>query len=215
MFLRARPQYARERTAAPATVSPRPGRTPQTGAPRPAIRARDRILMDQQTLLLAVVIAVGIWAGMRVLRQQRERQRPPAPPPQSLPSAERGTMPRIGEPHTMTPRQIRALKDNEFVFDRSWSREEAALVLDTVAYLRAACRRVTGSAGEPPPLEVQNELLRIILTDRELREHVRQWGMARRDDAGAGYIEATADELPVSHQSGRIAAEARRLLRLD
>ena len=61
-----------------------------------------------------------------------------------------------------------------------WSKEEAQLILDTVTYLRAVIYMVTDEAS--PPIEVQNEILKFILTDQELREYVYEWGLNRTRD---------------------------------
>ena len=70
-------------------------------------------------------------------------------------------MPRLGTPGTITRDQIK-LKDNDFTPERQWSKEEAQLILDTVTYLRAVIYMVSEEAS--PPIEVQNEILKFILT---------------------------------------------------
>ena len=120
-------------------------------------------------------------------------------------------MPRLGEPGTITFNQMKALRQNNFVPDKSWSREEAALILDAVIYLRAVCRTVASDDDGPAPLEVQNELLRVILTTEDVRDYVRRWGEARRE---AGHDEFTDDErkLPRNNQFETVAKAARKHL---
>lgn len=88
-------------------------------------------------------------------------------------------MPRIGMPGTITEGQIKELRRNLFNPSREWSFEEAALVLDTVTYLRAVCSKVIGKREQA--LEMQNELLTFILEDQDLRDYVHKWGKDRRE----------------------------------
>ena len=92
-------------------------------------------------------------------------------------------MPRLGTPGTITREQMRLLKDNDFAPERQWSKEEAQLILDTVTYLRAVIYTTTGEAS--PPIEVQNEILKFILTNDDLREYVYEWGLNRTRDEQA------------------------------
>jgi hypothetical protein len=55
-------------------------------------------------------------------------------------------------------------------------------------------------------LEVQNALLRFILTDQDLRDYVRKWGELRRDD---GAEDDDDPELMPNNQYERIAEAAR------
>ena len=100
-----------------------------------------------------------------------------------MPPEDPGSMPRLGTPGTITRDQIKQLKDNDFTLERQWSKEEAQLILDTVTYLRAVIYMVTDEAS--PPIEVQNEILKFILTDQELREYVYEWGLNRTRDEHA------------------------------
>ena len=93
-------------------------------------------------------------------------------------------MPRLGTPGTITREQIKKLKDNDFTPERQWSKEEAQLILDTVTYLRVVIYEVTGEASAP--IDVQNEILKFILTDDVLREHVYEWGLNRTREDQAG-----------------------------
>jgi hypothetical protein len=87
-----------------------------------------------------------------------------------MPSA---TMPRTGTPGTVTAEQLQQLQALNFEPARHWSREEAQLILDAVAYLREVIREVRGQ-GEAP-VDLQNRLLLLILGDAELREAVKAW----------------------------------------
>ena len=122
------------------------------------------------SIVLAVVVAVVVWLFVRRARMSRrrqvERQRHTEAGGEGAPK----TMPRIGRHGTVTPAQLKALKDADFEPSRHWSREEAQLILDAVTYLRAVIREAT---GEPDaPIEIQNKVLGFILGDEELREFI-------------------------------------------
>ena len=103
------------------------------------------------------------------------------------------------------------MQQNNFDPDKSWSREEANLILDGVKYLRAVCRDVGDRDDGPPPLEIQNDLLRFILTEQDIRDYVRKWGDDRRDE---GFDEYSDDEpvLAQNNQYLRVEGEAKRFL---
>jgi hypothetical protein len=93
-------------------------------------------------------------------------------------------MPRFGTPGTITRDQMKWLKDNDFEPQRLWSKEEAQLILDAVTYVRAIIYMTTNEAD--PPIEIQNTLLKFILTDDDLRQYVYEWGLNRtRDEDGS------------------------------
>lgn len=123
-------------------------------------------------------------------------------------------MPRLGDPGTITFNQIKAMQQNNFDPDKSWSREEANLILDTTRYLRAVCRDIGDEDDGPPPLEIQNSLLKFILTEQDLRDYVRKWGEDRREE---GFDEFSDDEptLVRNNQYSRVEAEAKRFLIKD
>jgi hypothetical protein len=169
--------------------------------------------MDMQSLLFAFAIGWGVWMLLKIHRQRgggrgalvgkRDSGRAASRP------ARRDvlrSMPRVGEPGSMTANQARALRRNNFEPDKRWSFEEAALILDAMVYMRAVCRDVAGRDDGPPPLEVQNALLRFILTDQDLRDYVRKWGELRRDD---GAEDDDDPELMPNNQYERIAEAAR------
>jgi len=138
-----------------------------------------------ESLIFALVIGLTVYLFMRRLRllkkqkklreEEIERGGPPEDP---------GSMPRLGSPGTITRDQMRQLKENDFEPSRVWSKEEAQLILDTVTYLRAVIYMATEEAD--PPIDVQNQLLKFILTDDGLRDYVCEWGLNRtRDDESA------------------------------
>ena len=110
------------------------------------------------------------------------------------------TMPRLGVPGTATPGQLERLQALEFETSPHWSREEADLILDAVAYLRAVLA-VRGEAD--PAVDLQNRLLVFILSDAALREHVMAWGRERRE---------RGTDIPVAREAHfeRVAAFVRR-----
>jgi hypothetical protein len=130
------------------------------------------------------------------------------------PETAKKEMPRIGKPGTISFNQISALQRNNFEPDKNWSREEAYIILDAVKYLRAVCRDVGDQEDGPPPLEIQNALLRFVLTEQDIRDYVRKWGDGRREE---GFDELSDDEpvLPRNNQYSRVEAEAKRYLIKD
>ncbi len=139
-----------------------------------------------ESILLAVVVGLAVWLFMRNARAMRARRRPPAEPPQAGGDAPAlKSMPRLGAAGTITRQQMAVLTEMDFEPARQWSREEAQLILDSVTYLRAAIRMVTGEAGAP--IEVQNNILGFILGDDDLRDSVLDWGLNRtREEEDAG-----------------------------
>lgn len=133
------------------------------------------------SLLIGIFVALAVWIFIK-LRQRTGgfRRLPSSPDPSSSQQPEKSReIPRIGVPGTITQEQITALERNLFQPSEDWSFEEAALILDTVSYLRAVCAKALGK--RKPPLEVQNELLTYILQDQDLRDYVREWGKDRRE----------------------------------
>ena len=138
-----------------------------------------------ESLIFALVIALTVYMFMRRLRMIKQQKKLKAEEEArgGVPPEDPGSMPRLGTPGTITRDQIKQLKDNDFTPERQWSKEEAQLILDTVTYLRAVIYMVTDEAS--PPIEVQNEILKFILTDQELREYVYEWGLNRTRDEHA------------------------------
>ena len=165
--------------------------------------------MDQNSLVVALAIGIAAFILIRRFRRRKPGATPSAAAART--AAQAPAMPRIGTAGTITFNQIQALKRNSFAPDKSWSREEAALILDAVTYLRAVCRTVAGDEDGPPPLEVQNALLVVILTTEDVRDYVRKWGEERR---AAGIDEFAADEpeLVRNNQFERVARAARKYL---
>ena len=133
------------------------------------------------SLLIGIFVALAVWIFIKLRQRTGGFQRLSSSPyPSSSQRLEKSReIPRIGVPGTITQEQITALERNLFQPSGDWSFEEAALILDTVSYLRAVCSKSLGK--REPPLEVQNELLTYILQDQDLRDYVREWSKDRRE----------------------------------
>ena len=151
--------------------------------------------MDLETGLVIGALIWGAWVLLKVHRRRQAFGDPSASVVEKPEQARNREMPRVGDPGSVTFNQIRALQQNNFEPDKNWSREEAALILDGVKYLRCVCRDVAQSdpSDGPPPLDIQNELLRYILTEQDIREHIRKWGEERRE-AGADDFDDDEDD---------------------
>ena len=155
------------------------------------------------SIIIGILVAVFVWLFMHQRRKrqlqriQAQQQQGPEEPPQ--------TMPRLGQPGTVTKEQLERLKENHFEPGKWWSREEADLILDTVTYLRAAIRQSTGETDAPD--EIQNKILAFILTDEELRDYILNWGENRRNKD----ITGPPDELRENEYYERVAAFIRSL----
>jgi len=137
-----------------------------------------------ESLIFALVIGLTVYLFMRRLRLVKRKKQLEASEAQTSGSqSEQGSMPRIGQSGTITREQIKLLKESDFEPSRLWSKEEAQLILDTVTYLRSVIYIVTKE--DDPPIEVQNNVLKFILTDDSLREHVYEWGLNRPRDESA------------------------------
>ena len=151
------------------------------------------------SLLIAVAVGLAVWLLMRravyrrARRQMEMRRQPAAPGADPSPPEGQKTMPRLGVPGTITRAQMAALRALDFEPMRQWSKEEAQLILDTVVYFRAVIFDETGD--DNPPLEVQNRLLGLILTDEELRDSILEWSLNRtREEEEAERIVLPRDE---------------------
>ena len=169
--------------------------------------------MDTESLVILIGFMWGAYMLFKI-HKRRQQTNDPAAGLVERREVPKRDMPRVGEPGTISFNQISALRQNNFEPDKNWSREEAFLILDTVRYLRAVCRDVGDADDCPPPLEIQNALLRFILTEQDIREYVRKWGEKRRDE---GFDEFSDDEpmLPRNNQYLRVEAEAKRYLIKD
>lgn len=108
---------------------------------------------------------------------------PPEPSPPSPPSWPQ--MPRSGKPGTATDDQVEALMELRILPAppcrdlHDYSAEEAAAILDAVAFARAAASQITGGEDEEAPPEVLTELLNDLvattLADDELRDFALRW----------------------------------------
>lgn len=131
-----------------------------------------------ENLIFAAVIGLTVYLFMRRLKIMKAQKRQQAEQAAGAePPEDPGSMPRLGNPGTITREQIKLLKENDFEPSRLWSMEEAKLILDTVTYQRAVIYMTTGEAD--PPIEVQNKLIKLILSNDELREYVYEWGLNR------------------------------------
>ncbi len=162
-----------------------------------------------ESILLAVIIGLAVWLFMknaRTMRERRQRLSQPPPDDDASDAPQPKSMPRFGVQRTITREQMARLKEYDFEPHRQWSKDEAQLILDSVTYLRAAIRMVTGESGAP--IEVQNNILGFILGDEELREDVLDWGLNRtqeEEDAGDEV------ELPPDETFERVANHIRQL----
>ncbi|MEC7942518.1 MAG: hypothetical protein VX178_00505, partial [Pseudomonadota bacterium] len=104
-----------------------------------------------ESLIFALVIGLTVYLFMRRLRLMKQQKKMQAEHGNGggKKREDPGSMPRLGTPGTITREQIKLLKDNDFVPERQWSREEAQLILDTVTYLRAVIYEATGEANAP------------------------------------------------------------------
>lgn len=154
--------------------------------------------------MLAIIVAVMVWAMMRHWRMVQARRAMRAHPRSNEP---RPTMPRFGTPGTVTPEQIKLLKRNHFEPDRGWSFEEAALILDATTYARALLVAETGRRNHD--IDVLNPVFTFIMSDPALRDYIIEWGRnrARRPISGQ------EPELRRNEHYARIAAHAHSILK--
>jgi hypothetical protein len=171
--------------------------------------------MSTEALVIVVSLVWGILMLRRIHRKRqqriRDRKNDGAAPAKAARDAAERSMPRSGKPGSMTRNQKRALWRSNFQPDMQWSSEEAALILDAVRYLNGVCRDVADTDDGPPPLEIQNNLLRLILTQQDLRDYVRKWGEDRRE-AGVDDDGMEDLELARNQQYERVADAARNYL---
>ena len=162
--------------------------------------------MDLYTGIIVFGFLWGAWIIYRI-HQRRSSQSDVAGGLVGKPKPDPAEMPRLGKPSSITLDQIKALHANHFVPDKNWSKEEAALILDSVKYLRAICREVSSDHGDEPTLEIQNSLLKFILTKQDIRDYVRKWGEERRDMGMSDFAD-DQPELAKNGQYGRVRSEA-------
>jgi hypothetical protein len=169
--------------------------------------------MNSETLLLGFAFLWGLLILYRIHKRRSSKANPTGGLKVIAPSTQR-EMPRIGANATITFNQTLALRRNNFSPDKNWSREEAALILDGVKYLRCVCRDLAEEENDSPPVEVLNEILRFILTSDDIREHIRKWGEQRRAEGLEDYAD-DEPELPRNQQYERVATEARKYFKSD
>ncbi|MBO39505.1 MAG: hypothetical protein CMM75_10070 [Rhodospirillaceae bacterium] len=164
--------------------------------------------MDAQTLMVVFGFAWGAWIIYRIHKRRSSRAEPTASIVNKS-KDQQAAMPRIGKPGTLTLEQRKELQENNFTPDNNWSQEEAALILDGVKYLRLVCSKISSQKDGDPPLEVQNALLKFILTEQDIRDHITKWGNDRR----AGELGASPKiqlELIQNQQYERVKTEAQK-----
>jgi hypothetical protein len=157
------------------------------------------------SLIFALLIAVAAWIMFQRAKKTRAQRAQAARSAAQPAAGGPRTMPRIGTPGTVTREQLQSLKENDFEPSREWSREEAQLILDAVAYLRAAIALTTGDRDAP--IEVQNKVLALMLGEAELRDHMLDWSRNLTADERAS-VEAA---IPRDAHFARVQAFVREL----
>jgi hypothetical protein len=145
-----------------------------------------------ESLIVAILAGVAMWFAINQGRKRRARRAAVAAQAAQPPSA--GTMPRLGTPGTISRQQIKALEANNFEPSTDWSREEAALMLDGLAYARGVLAAVTGRHDHD--IDVQNQVFAFVMRDDVIREYVR--------------AEQPAEPLPRDASFEQVAAFVRR-----
>jgi hypothetical protein len=168
--------------------------------------------MSAENLVLAFAFGWGAWMLYRIHQRRQSRSNSTGAIVETPSKAKPREMPRVGTPGSISFNQTQELKRNHFQPDKNWSREEAALILDSVKYLRAVCRDIAGGEDGPPPIDIQNEVLRFILTEQDIREYVRKWGIDRRAAGARDYDDEDEPELARNNQYQRVADRARPFL---
>jgi len=145
-----------------------------------------------ESLIVAILAGLSMWFAIRQGRKRRARRVALAAQAAQPPAV--GTMPRLGTPGTISREQIKALKTNNFEPGTDWSWEEAALVLDGLAYARGVLAAVTGRRDHD--IDVQNQVFAFVMRDDVIREFVR--------------TEQPAEPLPRDASFEQVAAFVRR-----
>jgi hypothetical protein len=113
-----------------------------------------------------------------MLFRRRTQAAPPPLPPALAPGGPVPVMPRAGRAGSVTDDQIDALEAERFMPPAPLSRlaelssEEAALILASLAYGRAAIRQIT---GEDAPTAIENEVLGAVLGDETQAAAALRW----------------------------------------
>ena len=146
-----------------------------------------------ESLIVAILAGLSMWFAIRQGRKRKARRAALAA--QAAPPVA-GTMPRLGTPGTISREQIKALTANHFETSADWSWEEAALMLDGLAYARGALAAVTGRRDHD--IDVQNQVFAFVMRDDVIREYVR--------------AEQPAEPLPRDASFEQVAAFIRRTI---
>ncbi|MBM3488153.1 MAG: hypothetical protein FJX67_16225 [Alphaproteobacteria bacterium] len=172
------------------------------GAGHATPRGRREVVLTEN-LVLAIIVALMVWAMMRHWRMVQARRAMRTRPASTEP---RPTMPRFGTPGTITSEQIQLLKRNLFDADRGWSFEEAALILDATAYAKALLAAETGRRDHD--IDVLNPIFTFIMTDPDLRAYIIEWGRNR----ARRLISGQDAQLRRNEHYARVAAHAQSVL---
>lgn len=153
------------------------------------------------SIALGIMVFLAAWFFMKRFKKKSSNATRTAG---EAKQAQARSMPRVGTPGTVTKDQREQLRAQGFEPSRHWSIEEADLVLDTVVYLRGVWNKAVSK--ESAPVEIQNHLLGFILTDAEMREYVRRWGIELREKG-----ETAQPAFPRTKIFERVASEASRI----
>jgi len=153
------------------------------------------------SIALGIMVFLAAWF---FVKRFKKKSSDAARPPLDTNRAQPRSMPRIGTPGTVRKDQRERLKAEGFEPSTHWSVEEADLVLDTVVYLRGVWNKAV--SRQSAPMEIQNHLLAYILTDPEMREYIRRWGVEQREKD-----ENAKPTFPRTKIFERVATEAARI----
>ena len=167
--------------------------------------------MEIESLIFAAVIGLTIYLFMRRIKIMKVRKRLIAEQAASgEPPEDPGSMPRLGNPGTITREQTKLLKENDFEPSRLWSTEEAKLILDAVTYQRAVIYMATGEADPLDRAGVGAEVGQLFFVEEVLRHVIEEAG----ETATIGATSATTLAVPagvrevIARRVKRLSAEA-------
>lgn len=133
-------------------------------------------------LVSLLLLLVMPWRWFRRRPSAAPAETPETTPP---PAASWPQMPRMGKPGTATDDQVEAMMEARLVPAppcrdlHDYSAEEAAAILDAIAFARAVATQVTAGEDEDAPPEVltdlHNDLVATTLADDELRDFALRW----------------------------------------
>jgi hypothetical protein len=136
-------------------------------------------------LFSGLLLLLTPWRWFRRRQPEAAHIAPPEPKVQAPVEPAWPQMPRIGKPGSATDQQVEALMEARVVPAppcrdlHDYSAEEAAAILDAIAFARAVASQVTGGEDEDAPSEIltelHNDLVATTLADDELREFALRW----------------------------------------